>query len=69
MPNKCGECAEWPNTIPGRKLLRGDWEHACLKGGKLVSKNTPADGFCFSRRVDVSERRRTQTRVRLALSF
>ena len=56
MASKCGDCAQWINAILGRKLNETEWERACLVGGKLVRKDTPADPFCFIRRVEVIEK-------------
>lgn len=49
----CGQCAEWLRIIPGRRKEDGESGYVCLKGGQLVTKDTPADEDCFTNLINV----------------
>lgn len=46
----CGDCQEWLCASPGRRLEDGESARVCRKGGRLVTRTTRADAFCFIRR-------------------
>lgn len=50
MSPTCSECAHWPRSPV---VIREPQERACLRGNRLVRRDTVADPECFERLVIV----------------